>query len=911
MINREKGWGFNIDKHDVWDIVDSGSRRMYEPTFLACQTQLIAYRFFNTISQEYQPDAPPPFYGGIIADPMGLGKTLTMIALVASDLDSNPLPSESEYPTVDMPDTSATLIIVPPPLIPSWEEQLLEHVVPGELSFHRHHGKTRLNDISEIRQFNIVLTTYHTVSAEWKAANGGLEKSPLFSVRWRRIILDEAHFIRNGSSRMARAVCALDSIARWAVTGTPIQNRLGDLASLLKFIQAHPFNDPKRFETDVSRLWKSGSDGEAVNRLKRLSAHILLRRAKATINLPPRRDLVQAVEFTAEERATYKQLKDHTILNIDEALGNDSISSKRHSYVNILQQIESMRLFSNLGFHYLSRHEKPSYQFSENEWSKVAQRTFNSQREMSSLSCKKCLSTVGLSDILLGESTAGGDGAIFTSCLKFFCKECLEKSISKGSSLTCGHTPSCQAAPVSTSSAALEEIDSFVPPTIQNLSNNLSSKVTALIDDIKSLPKDVKCIVFSTWRLTLDLITSGLNAASIQSIRFDGKVAQKDRHTVLKKFRSDPSIQVMLLTLSCGAVGLNLTVASRAYLVEPHWNPTLEEQALARIHRLGQTKEVTTVRFYVKNSFEEEVMQMQESKRQLAGVFLSPHDGGDADSSVSALKRLQETTRPLPIRTLDSTVPVAEAATGTSPDAEAPLNTEAPPDSEALPEPTLSTLQVQLWTEVYDAIKEADPKLIDSYERILSSKLKELELGISTETTGDNSISHNGEERWVQMQAIAKYSLKQTEKASAVADKATQALKVITTVKGVVSSALQSVPQAAVVWTGVLSSSIVEYQGNRSGLKYVLLRMDWYWNLAMLLLKENIVEESSQKVRESMKNAVVKLYEKLLEYQIKSVCVYSRNWLVKFGLNTIKVDDWDGKLKSIKDEEAQVNQFAK
>lgn len=79
----------------------------------------------------------------------------------------------------------------------------------------------------------------------------------------------------------------------------------------------------------------------------------------------------------------------------------------------------------------------------------------------------------------------------------------------------------------------------------------------------------------------------------------------------------------------------------------------------------------------------------------------------------------------------------------------------------------------------------------------------------------------------------------------------------------------------------------------------------------MLLLKENIVEESSQKVRESMKNAVVKLYEKLLEYQIKSVCVHSRNWLVKFGLNTIKVDDWDGKLKSVKDEEAQVTQFAK
>lgn len=311
----------------------------------------------------------------------------------------------------------------------------------------------------------------------------------------RPLTIELAHFIRNASSRMAQAVCALNSIARWAVTGTPIQNRLGDLASLLKFIQAHPFNDAKQFETDVSRLWKSGSDGEAADRLKRLSAHILLRRTKAVIDLPLRRDLIQPVAFTAEERATYEQLKRHTITNIEEALGSNSTASKRHGYVNALQQIESLRLFSNLGFHYLSRHERLSYQSSEREWSNVAQRIFNSQRQMSPISCRKCSSMLGLSDTLLGESTAGGDGAIFTSCFQFFCNDCLEKSSKKRSSVSCGHTPVCHAAPVSTSSAALEEIDSFVSPGIQNLPSGLSSKITALVDDIKSLPKDAKWYV--------------------------------------------------------------------------------------------------------------------------------------------------------------------------------------------------------------------------------------------------------------------------------------------------------------------------------------------------------------------------------------------------------------------------------
>ena len=67
-------------------------------------------------------------------------------------------------------------------------------------------------------------------------------------------------------------------------------------------------------------------------------------------------------------------------------------------------------------------------------------------------------------------------------------------------------------------------------------------------------------------------------------------------------------------------------------------NPTIEEQALARIHRIGQTREVTTVRFYIRDSFEERVMEVQESKKNLAGVLLSGHDGGQADDSLGALQ---------------------------------------------------------------------------------------------------------------------------------------------------------------------------------------------------------------------------------------------------------------------------------
>lgn len=225
----------------------------------------------------------------------------------------------------------------------------------------RHYGKTRLSDISEIASLDVVLTTYHTVSSDWHSGKPSL----LFSVDWRRIILDEgkvsparhihrtkkkvlkvdipkAHVIRNESSRISRAVCDLDATARWAVTGTPISNRLDDLATLLKFIRVDPYTDSKRFKSDISVLWKSGEDEEAVRRLKYLSACLLLRRPKKTITLPARRDLQCPVDFSNDERATYQDIRDRTITKIDDALHKSSDASKAGAYVNILQQIESL-----------------------------------------------------------------------------------------------------------------------------------------------------------------------------------------------------------------------------------------------------------------------------------------------------------------------------------------------------------------------------------------------------------------------------------------------------------------------------------------------------------------------------------------------------------------------------------------
>lgn len=290
---------------------------------------------------------------------------------------------------------------------------------------------------------------------------------------------------------MAAAVCALESGSRWVVTGTPIQNRLGDLASLLKFIRVHPYTDPKRFELDISRLWKSGEDEEAVRRLQRLSACLLLRRAKATINLPARRDIVYTVEFSIKERSVYETIRQQTIAKIDEALGEEAGTRKSRGYVNVLQHIEALRLFSNLGLFYHSRHQKPLQPSEDDEWATIAQRTFNTQRIMSSITCLQCASAHTLTETLLDDASHR-TAPQYTSCLKFICSDCVDKLTSTHQSLPCGHTPSCQSAPVSTSSIALEEVDNSAPAQIGTPTYEPPSKIRFLMDDIRLMPPDQK-----------------------------------------------------------------------------------------------------------------------------------------------------------------------------------------------------------------------------------------------------------------------------------------------------------------------------------------------------------------------------------------------------------------------------------
>ncbi|KAI0427615.1 P-loop containing nucleoside triphosphate hydrolase protein [Xylaria sp. FL1042] len=152
-----------------------------------------------------------------------------------------------------------------------------------------------------------------------------------------------------------------------------------------------------------------------------------------------------------------------------------------------------------------------------------------------------------------------------------------------------------------------------LPPDI---SLSETSKIRALIHEIRNfLPE--KSIVFSFWTSSLTFVQKALTTTDIRCVRIDGSLSLSNRERTIQAFREDEEIKVILMTISCGGVGLDLTAASRVHLLEPQWNPAIEEQALSRVHRMGQRRPVVTMRYVVKDSTEESVASVKGKKQLL------------------------------------------------------------------------------------------------------------------------------------------------------------------------------------------------------------------------------------------------------------------------------------------------------
>ncbi|RKK90307.1 hypothetical protein BFJ68_g16492, partial [Fusarium oxysporum] len=238
--------------------------------------------------------------------------------------------------------------------------------------------------------------------------------------------------------------------------------------------------------------------------------------------------------------------------------------------------------------------------------------------------------------------------------------------------------------------------------------------------------------------------------------------------------------------------------------------------------------------------------------------------------------------------------------------------TPSPPTSTDSDTSSLPSLQERLWNEAYDGLKASEPKLVGAYEKILSAEVDRNKSTSATSESTKNEIGSSRETRRRQMQQLVKAGLDRTQKQASIKQGINEGLQAVQAVRGIVDKAVQAAPEAAIAWVGVclglevFSNPVTEARDNREGIAYVMSRMEWYWNLVSLLLDENKAEQSSAGLRVQLEKHIVQLYEKLLAYQIKSVCLYHRNWAAVIGRDLLKIEDWAGQLSGIKEAEAAV-----
>lgn len=197
--------------------------------------------------------------------------------------------------------------------------------------------------------------------------------------------------------------------------------------------------------------------------------------------------------------------------------------------------------------------------------------------------------------------------------------------------------------------AAEEDIVESVKPLKKKVPyRGPSTKVKALTKMLlenkkeSTLENPIKSVVFSCWTSHMDLIELAFNANKIKFVRLDGRLSRAQRDRAMADFRREPDIEVILISIMAGGLGcatpqsisvnntdqiltfcsLNLTDACKVYVMEPQFNPAAEAQAIDRIHRLGQTRPVTTVRFIMSNSFEGKILQLQRKKMDLAKLSM-------------------------------------------------------------------------------------------------------------------------------------------------------------------------------------------------------------------------------------------------------------------------------------------------
>ena len=622
--------------------------------------------------------------GGILADEMGLGKTIEMLSLVHSHRSQVSLQATEAGPSSvnnlpRLPKSSSTvecapcttLVVAPMSLLAQWESEAVKASKPGTLKTVVYYGSEKAVNLQSLcceanaaSAPNLVITSYGVVLSEFNqvvARNGARgSHGGLFSLDFIRVILDEAHFIKNRQSKTAKACYELTAQHRWVLTGTPIVNRLEDLFSLVRFLRVEPWSNFSFWKTFITVPFESKDFLRALDVVQTVLEPLVLRRTKdmktpdgeALVPLPARTIEIEEIELSKAEKEVYDYIYNRAKRTFNATMEAGTLLK---SYTTIFAQI--LRLRQSCCHPLLTRNKTIA---AEEEEAAAAADVANGLADdmdlqelidrFTSSESEQDANKFGAHVLQQIQSEVGNECPIcaeepmispaVTGCWHSACSKCLLDFIEHQTDKH--ELPRCFNCREPINQRDIFEIirheddsdlyDSTPPGaesscqriTLRRVGSEGSAKIAALVSHLKKLRRNTpgtKSVVFSQFTSFLDLISPALARENIPFLRFDGAMSQKARAAVLSEFALESNTGnskkgiVLLLSLRAGGVGLNLTMARNVFMMDPWWSFAVEAQAIDRVHRMGQEAEVKVIRFIVAGSIESRMLRVQDRKK--------------------------------------------------------------------------------------------------------------------------------------------------------------------------------------------------------------------------------------------------------------------------------------------------------
>ncbi|CAN2388967.1 SWI SNF-related [Pristimantis euphronides] len=491
---------------------------------------------------------------GILADEMGLGKTVQAIALLAH-LYMN----KQKGPHV---------VVVPASTLDNWVREF-NHWCP-DLTILLYYGSQeerrhlRYDILSKVIEFNVIVTTYNCAISN--AEDRGLFRR----LKLHYAVFDEGHMLKNMSSVRYQHLMTLNAKNRLLLTGTPVQNNLLELMSLLNFVMPHMFSSST---SEIKRMFssKSKSTGEQSTFEKERIAHaklimkpFILKRVKSEVlkQLPPKQDHIKFCQMTKKQQELY----DNLMVKLKRSIEGPEKTSE---LCNVMMHLRKMANHPLLHRQYY---------------------TAEKLRAMSKLMLKEPTHCEANPDLIFEDMEVMTDFELHRLCSEF----------------------------TSLSDYKLEKE--------LLLDSGKFEVLGQLLSDCKK--KGDRVVLFSQFTMMLDILEVFLNHHQHRYIRLDGKTQISERIHLIDQFNTEMDIFIFLLSTKAGGLGINLTSANVVILHDIDCNPYNDKQAEDRCHRVGQTKDVTVNRLIGKGTIEESMLKISHQKLRLE-QDMTTSDTGD------------------------------------------------------------------------------------------------------------------------------------------------------------------------------------------------------------------------------------------------------------------------------------------